>query len=92
MRYINPLLIRHRLFSVLLKDLISPELFDQIDQVHYYQHVTTANNYFTPMREQINEILVPHLFDPELNPLPKNREPNNDDFIIRRSTDLDPSP
>lgn len=51
MRYINPLLIRHRLFSVLLKDLISPELFDQIDQVHYYQQVTTANNYFTPMRE-----------------------------------------
>lgn len=35
---------------------------------------------------------MPHLFDPELNPIPKNKEPNNDDFIIRRSTDLDQSP
>ncbi len=29
MRHMNPLLIRHRLFSVLLKDLVSADMFDQ---------------------------------------------------------------
>jgi hypothetical protein len=30
--------------------------------------------------------------DPEFNPLPKNHYPNNDDFIIKRTNDLDTKP
>ena len=35
----NPLLIRHRLFSVLLKDIVTPEFFEDEAAFNYYREM-----------------------------------------------------
>ena len=79
----NPLLIRHRLFSVLLKDLVSADMFDQPQYKYYKDQVSKADSYFTPRHEQMRDAMVRN---PDCN-FDINMF-HNDDFVIKKAGDL----
>ena len=77
------MIIRHRLFSVLLKDLISADLFDEPTELNYYKQMQNADSYYVPKHQKERENLVNEYYG--VKPSAGLR---TDDFIIRKSDDL----
>ncbi|TNV83737.1 hypothetical protein FGO68_gene12455 [Halteria grandinella] len=86
MRHINPLLIRHRLFSVLLKDLISPEMFDEPNYFGYVKNMQNADAFYAPKHEQQVDDLVNGYYGVNSN---KQNRVSADDFTITKSLELE---